>query len=420
MAEVLPLFALHYHLAAVGSLDAVLAPPYDVIDPEQRRELVAGSPFNAVEVDLPEAPAGADPYEHAAEVLEEWTMQGVLTADREPSVWALTQDYTGPDGTAATRRGLLARVRIVEYGRGGVRPHERTHPGPKEDRLRLTRATRHNLSPIFSLCPGDAWRAVESVLSADPWDEARDRDGTVNRVWAIAEAEVHAAIAAALADAELLIADGHHRYETARIYADEIGGDGPHRYTLMCLVSLDDPGLTVFGTHRLLGGLSGDSARQEALAEAIREQFEVEEVEAARLDPGGEEGIGVFGYVDSHFRRPFRLRLKDPGGLDALLPDRSDAYRQLDAVILEELILKRALGLSEEDISEKRGIGYARDVDDATRSLADDGEYQAAFLLRPVPVEQVRAVAEAGETMPPKSTYFFPKVPTGIAFNPLY
>jgi uncharacterized protein (DUF1015 family) len=420
MAEVLPLFALHYHLAAVGSLDDVLAPPYDVIDPEQRRELVARSPFNAVEVDLPEAPTGTDPYEHAAEVLEEWTLQGILTADREPSVWALTQDYTGPDGTAATRRGLLARVRVVEYGRGGVRPHERTHPGPKEDRLRLTRATRHNLSPIFSLYSGDAWRALEPTLSPDPWGEARDRDGTVNRVWAIADPEVHAAIAAELADAELLIADGHHRYETARIYADEIGGDGPHRYTLMCLVSLDDPGLTVFGTHRLLGGLTGDSARQEALAEAIREQFEVEEVDADRLDPGGEEGIGIFGYVDSHFRRPFRLRLKDPAPLDSVLQDRSEAYRRLDAVILEELVLKGALGLSEEDIAEKRGIGYARGVEDATRSLDDDGEYQAAFMLRPVPVDQVRAVADAGETMPPKSTYFFPKVPTGIAFNPLY
>src|SRR5215211_9240266 len=151
MAEVRPLNALHYDLAAVGSLGDVVAPPYDVIDAEQRRELVARSAFNAVELDLPEAAEGADPYLHAAETLEAWTLQGILAADREPALWALAQEYTGPDGERRTRRGFLGRVRVTEYGPGLIRPHERTQPGPKEDRLRLTRATRHNLSPIFSL-----------------------------------------------------------------------------------------------------------------------------------------------------------------------------------------------------------------------------------------------------------------------------
>ena len=171
-----------------------------------------------------------------------------------------------PTARARTRRGLLARVRVTEYGPGLVRPHERTQPGPKEDRLSLTRATRHNLSPIFSLHPGDAWRHLEPALG-EPWGEATDADGTVNRVWRVGDPAVHEAVAAELADAELLIADGHHRYETARVYADEVGGEGAHRYTLMCLVSLDDPGLEVFGYHRLLGGLAGDPAKQEALGE---------------------------------------------------------------------------------------------------------------------------------------------------------
>jgi uncharacterized protein (DUF1015 family) len=418
MAEVRPINALRYDLAAVGSLGDVVAPPYDVIDEAQRAELVARSPFNAVELDLPVAPEGADPYEHADETLEAWTLQGILVADREPALWALEQAYTGPDGERRTRRGFLGRVRVTDYGPGLVRPHERTQPGPKEDRLRLTRATRHNLSPIFALHPGDAWRHLEPALG-EPWGEATDADGTSNRLWRVDDPAVHEAVAAELADAELLIADGHHRYETARVYADEIGGEGAHNYTLMCLVSLDDPGLTVFGTHRLLGGLTDDSAKQETIADTIREHFDLKEVAERDLDPAGIDGAGVFGYIDSHFRRGFRLRLKDPAALDAVLPERSQAYRSLDAAILEELILKRALGMSAADVEAKRGIGYAKSASEALGSLADDGAYQAAFLLRPTPIEQVRAVAASGETMPPKSTFFFPKVLTGLAFNPL-
>jgi uncharacterized protein (DUF1015 family) len=418
MAEVQPLTALHYNLSAVPSLAEVVAPPYDVIDPELRRALLDRSPFNVVEIDLPEAPNGGDPYDHAAETLEEWTLQGILVGDREPAIWALIQDYTAPDGTRHIRRGLLVRVRLSEYGAGRVRPHERTQPGPKEDRLRLTRATRHNLSPIFALHPGDAWRHVEAATRDDPWGEATDADGTVNRVWRVADADVHEQIAAELADAELLIADGHHRYETAVTYANEVGGDGPHRYTLMSLTSLDDPGLTVFGTHRLIGGLADDPQRQETLGRGIKEHFDVGEVATEELDPAGEEGVGVFGYIDSHLRRGFRLRLKDAEAMERALPDASDAYRSLDAAILEALVLKGTLGMSDEDIAAKRGLGYAKGADEALR-LLDSGDYQAAFLLRPTPIEHVRAIAAAGETMPPKSTYFFPKLLTGLVFNPL-
>jgi uncharacterized protein (DUF1015 family) len=415
MAEVRPLQALHYNLGAVGSLQDVVAPPYDVIDAEQRRELIARSPFNVVELDLPEAPGGGDRYAHAAETLEEWTMQGVLTADREPAIWALAQHYEAPDGSRRTRRGILASVRITDYGPGLIRPHERTQPGPKEDRLRLTEATRHNLSPIFSLHPGEAWRHVEPALG-DPWGEASNFDGTVNRVWRVAEPEVHEAIATELADAELLIADGHHRYETARVYADEIPGDGPHRYTLMCLVSLADPGLTVFPTHRVLSGL--DAARRKALAGGLGRLFEVEEVGADGVDPDGEPGTGVFGYTDSDSGLAQRLRLRDRSALDSGLDGKPDAYRELDAVILETLVLNGLLGMSEDDIAAKRGIGYVKSVD-AARAEVESGRADCAFLLRPTPIEQVRAVAATGETMPPKSTYFFPKVPTGIVLNPL-
>src|SRR5205085_1679706 len=197
--------------------------------------------------------------------------------DETPAMWVLEQSYTGPDGRHRTRRGFLARVHIEDYGPGRIRPHERTHPGPKEDRLRLTRATRANLSPIFSLFSdpeGSAWSALQPATSTAPWAQATDDEGTTNRVWRIDDEDAIAAVKAAVRPSELLIADGHHRYETARTYAEEIGGEGEHRYVLMCLVSLEDPGLTVFPTHRLLRGLAPE--QYEPLAEAIRRDFDTQ------------------------------------------------------------------------------------------------------------------------------------------------
>ena len=254
MADVQPLRALHYDRSIVGPLSDVVAPPYDVIDADQRAALVARSPFNVVAVDLPQD--GDDPYAAAGELFESWQLQGALLRDREPALWAHTQDYRGPDGRTLTRRGFFCRVRIEAYGPGRVRPHERTHPGPKEDRLRLTRATRANISPIFSLYsdPSNAaWNALAPATEQAPWGEVSDSDGTVHRLWRVADPNAISTVQAATRDAELLIADGHHRYETMQAYADEVGGDGEHRYILMCLVALEDPGLTVFPTHRLVG-----------------------------------------------------------------------------------------------------------------------------------------------------------------------
>jgi len=418
VADVQPIHSLHYNLAAVSSLGDVVAPPYDVIDDAQRAALLARSPVNVVEIDLPRSGEGSDPYTHAADTMENWELEGILTADREPALWALTQDYTAPDGSTQTRHAILARVRVEDYGEGRIRAHERTQPGPKQDRLDLTRATRHNLSPIFSLTTENAWPLIEPATSDEPWSEVTDDDGTVHRVWRVTDPEIHAAVAQQLAKAELLIADGHHRYETARAYRDEVGGEGAHNYTLMALTGLADPGLTVFPTHRLLSGLADSPEKQSRLREGLRELFEIEEVPDEQLDPGGEDGVGVFGYIDAHHRQAFRLRLKDTSELNRLLEDKPDAYRRLDAVILETLVLKGILGMSENDIASKRGIGYARAGEDVLAQLGP-GSYDAAFVLRPTPVDDVREVAGEGEIMPPKSTYFFPKLLSGIVFNPL-
>jgi uncharacterized protein (DUF1015 family) len=420
VADVQPLHALHYSLDRVGGLSPVVAPPYDVIDPEQRAALAARSPYNAVEIDLPQPDGDFDVYAHAARLLGDWQAEEILVRDPEPALWALAQDYTGPDGSSYTRRGFFARVRVEDYGPGRIRPHERTHPGPKEDRLRLTRATRANLSPIFSLYDdpaGAAWAALEPHTQSVPWGDVTDEDGTEHRLWRVPEQDAAVAVAEALRDTELLIADGHHRYETARVYADELGGDGGHRYVLMCLVALQDPGLTVFPTHRLLTTLSDD--QRVALREAIKRDWEMTEVTADQLQPeAAADGTIRVGYLDAHHRRPLMLTLRDPAIADAALPGMPEPYRRLDTAVLEALLLQGALGMTEDDISHLHGLDYARDTEQA-RSRVESGDVEAAFFMSPTPVERVRDVAAAGVNMPPKSTYFFPKVLTGMLFNPL-
>ncbi len=420
MARVQPLRALHYDPAVAGPLQALAAPPYDVIDPGQRAELQSRSPHNAVAVDLPEDPQGADPYAHAAALLEAWRTEGAVIRDEEPAFWALIQDYTAPDGRRLTRNGFFARVRVEDYGPGRIRPHERTHPGPKEDRLRLTRATQANLSPIFSLYSDPelrAWRALQPSTGGEPFGEVIDEDGTRHRLWRVTDPGALAAVQEALTDAELLIADGHHRYETARVYAEEIGGEGGHRYVLMCLVALQDEGLTVFPTHRLVSGLKG-TAKPEALAATLREHFDIEQIAAEELVPEDGGAPLRMGYMDGFFKRPFRLTLKDQAIADAALEGMPEPYRRLDTAVLEALVLKGPLGLTEDDISHLRGLGYARSFQEA-RELVESGSYDAGFYLRSTPVAQVREIAAAGVNMPPKSTYFFPKVLTGLLFNPL-
>ncbi|HEY8638246.1 MAG TPA: DUF1015 domain-containing protein [Solirubrobacteraceae bacterium] len=411
MAEIQPLRALHY--AAPDQLHQLVAPPYDVIDDALRADLAGRSPHNVVHVDLP---ANAD-YDGAAAIFRGWQDDGAVVRDDEPAIWALRQDYTGPDGRALTRHGFFARVRVTEYGPGRIRPHERTHPGPKEDRLRLTRATRANLSPIFSLFSDPDGRAAAALgphVEGAPWGEITDDEGTRHALWRVSDGDAIAAVQAAIADAELLIADGHHRYETARVYADEIGGEGAHRYVLMCLVALQDPGLTVFPTHRLVKETTPE--QQEALAGVLRAEFDVEPAE--ELSAPETDGPLAMGYIDSHSRKPVHVTLRDQATADDALAGRPEPYRRLDTAVLESLLLKGPLELTDDDISHLHRFGYARTAADARR-LVEAGDFDLAFVLRPPPAEQVREVAEAGEVMPPKSTYFFPKLLTGLLFNPL-
>ena len=313
-------------------------------------------------------------------------------------------------------------MRVDGLRPGPIRPHERTHPGPKEDRLRLTRATSANLSPIFALHAGDAYgraapprrRAVGRGHRRRRHPQppvARRRPGAHRR-----------APRRSLADAELLIADGHHRYETARVYAEEIGGEGEHRYVLMCLVSLEDPGLTVFPTHRLARRAQGHRPAQERLGDRpARSCFDIEQIERGRAAPARRRRPAVQSATSTATSStPYRLTLKDQAIADARAAGHARALPPARHRGARGAHPQRARSASrEDDISHLRRAGLLAHGRRGRSSSSASGAYDAAFFLRATPVTQVQEIAAAGVNMPPKSTFFYPKVPTGLLFNPL-
>jgi uncharacterized protein (DUF1015 family) len=356
MAEVKPFRAVRYSDQA-GSLDVLVAPPYDVISPEEREELRARSPHNVVHLTLP------DDEVEAGRLWAEWRRDGVLTDDEEPSCWWLSQDYVGPDGIARTREGLVAALRIEPYENRVILPHERTHRGPKEGRLRLLRETRAQLEPLFFLYEGPP-------PASRPEREPDLRVEGV-RLWRIASNGA----AEAFAPRQLLIADGHHRYETALAYHEE-DGTAESAYVLAALVSLEDPGLMIFPTHRVF-------AREPAEPLATEERLPDAESAMAALNELPRERAAAVVY------RPgdAELAVDGEGELDVRLVDR--------------------LG--------HEGISYTPDWQEAVHAV-DCGEAAVAVLMRPTRIEDVFAVAQRGETMPQKSTYFYPKLVSGLLF----
>jgi uncharacterized protein (DUF1015 family) len=358
MADVRPFRAVRYVEEKAGPIDRLVAPPYDVLDDAARREHLDRSPYNVVHLTLPETP------EEAARRWRGWQEEGVLVREDEESAWLLEQEYVGPDGTARTRRAVVASLRAEPYERRVVLPHERTHRGPKEDRLRLLRSVRAQLEPIFLL-----YDAPPPVTQVEGPPEV-ETDGA--RLWRLPPVDV----AAHFADLQLLIADGHHRYETAVAFAEEEGGPGS-AFLLVALVSLTDPGLAIFPTHRVFARRpSGPwSSGREIPIEAAQEEL------AAHP-----EGHAVVVQVT----REGATLLDEEGVLDVELVDR--------------------LG--------HEGISYTPDWEEAVRRV-QEGEAEAAYLLGPTPVRRVFEVAQRGGVLPQKSTYFYPKLVSGLLFHPL-
>jgi len=345
VAVVKPFRALRYDEATAGPLERLVAPPYDVISPEQREELRARSPYNVVRLTLP------DSEEEAARELEDWRSRGILV-EEPPAVWALEQEYVGPDGVARTRFGIVGSLKVEPYETGTVLPHERTHAGPKAGRLRLLRATRVQLEPIFLLYDGAA--------PAERPDREPDVEVEGAKLWRIDDPSV----VRAFDDKQLLIADGHHRYETAVAFHEEEGTPASAQM-LVVLVSTDDPGLEIFPTHRLF------SARK-------------------RLEGDEETNGGRRPEVTEVTREGSRLVHGPEGILDVQFVD--------------------TLG--------HEGISYTADAEEAERRVRD-GEAAVAYLMRPTRIEDVFAYARRGEVLPQKTTYFFPKLISGLLFHPL-
>jgi uncharacterized protein (DUF1015 family) len=338
MAEVRPFRAERYDQTTVGPLDPLVAPPYDVISPEQRAEYLARSPYNVVHLTLP------DDEDQAARDLAQWRHDGVLVREEQPGCWLLSQEYVGPDGVSRSRSGLVASLRAEPYENGAVLPHERTHRGPLEGRLRLLRATRTQLEPIFLLYEGEALQ---------PPDREPDVQSGGDRLWRVDDAPD-------FSSTQLLIADGHHRYETAVAFAQE--GGSP--YLMVVLVPTRQEGLTIFPTHRVAERVNG--------------------ARGTPIDEPGDELPGVVLY------RGGRYELLEGQGLDV------DIVEQIGP----------------------KGVTYTPRRAEAVATV-DRGEAEAAFLLRPTRIEDVWEVARRGRTMPQKSTYFYPKLTSGLLFHPL-
>jgi uncharacterized protein (DUF1015 family) len=396
MAIVKPFRALRYDPARIGDLGAVVAPPYDVISTAQQDALYARSPWNVVRLILPREPERA---EAAAATLRAWMAAGVLAVDAEPALYFYSQEFSLNDGSRRHRDGLLCRLGLEEFSTGVVRPHERTFPGPKQDQLALLRATGAYLSPIFGLYarPGERLRDLAGIAGA-PLVEVAEDHGEVHRLWRVTDPAAVARVTAALAPETIFIADGHHRYETGLAYRRERGATGPD--SILAFVSnVEEEGLVVLPTHRLLRApLRLDPAVFEA---RLREAFAVEPLPAGSARPDGAIDVVL---AD----RRFRLRPREAAR--ARVADLPASVRTLDVAVLHGAILGPILDV------EPGQLEFTHDDEEAFESVAT-GRSTAAFLLNPPSVAAVRAVCLAGELMPEKSTYFYPKLASGLVFD---
>jgi uncharacterized protein (DUF1015 family) len=419
-----PFRALLYNRARVRDLAAVVAPPYDLIGAERQDELYRRSPHNIVRLELGRE---ADRYAASASTLAEWRSDGVLQVAELPAIYLYSQMFE-VGGRKLRRDGFVVRVRLEELGHGRILPHEKTFPKAKEDRLRLLTALNTNVSSVFGLYSGnhpelDALMA--RVSARTPLAEVTDDLGIRNELRAIENADEIAVIQRALDQGRILIADGHHRYETALNYRRArraAEGDPkelrPYDYTMMTLVATASLGLVILPTHRVVIRL--DDGALAAFAARAREIFEMEEVgERERMRAELERrGRGHIGVALRGAATGWILRLRDAQAIEAALPQTPQAVRELDVSILHALVLDRIFGVKPEAVKAGGNIEYTIDAAGALDAVSA-GRADGAFLMNPPSIHDVERVSDSGATMPEKSTYFYPKLITGMVMNPL-
>ena len=427
MAKIFPFRGLRYNPSKVKPSE-VVTQPYDKISPEMQDHYYVSSPYNLVRIILGKPQAGDNEresvYTRAADYVQQWRTAGVLTPDDEPSIYLYTQTFQVPGdscGTVLERRGIIALGQVEDYDQKVVFRHEQTLSKPKADRLNLLRATQSHFGQLFMLY-SDPAAEIDAVLkpSGPPTTEVRDEYGVQHRLWKVSDPSVVQAVQAKMADKKLIIADGHHRYETALNYRNEMrkqadgNSSGPYERVMMTFVNMDAPGLVILPTHRVVFGLENFSIFD--MVAKLQANFEVEdigpltEIDGAleRLRQAGKNGIALLA-VTSHGGFLLRARPEIQWNGAAVLSERQ---RTLDVVHLHKLVLEGALGLSEEDIRDQKHLKYSRDARDAVSQVGQGAN--VAFLMNPVHMEQLRDIAFSGGVMPQKSTDFYPKLLSGL------
>lgn len=428
MAIVRPFRALRFTSKA-GDIRELTCPPYDIISEEQRQAYLKRNPYNIIRLELPRD--GEAPYEAAGKTLNAWLEDGILRQDEREAFYLYEIEFTIPGrDSSLSVSGLIAQVQLEEFSKGVVLPHEETLSKAKADRFQLMQATGCNFSDIYSLYPdNDPEGRVASLLAdakaREPLTVLTDEEGLTHRLWAILDPTDTALIQRQFSNTKLYIADGHHRYETALNYRNAMREQGVPEgsgtdYVMMMLVPMSHPGLVVFPTHRMVRGVKGFSPSK--LISECEEYFEVREeisVDALQgsLDEAYRRGKKAFGFYTGGEKASL-LILKDTKVMDRLLPELSPVSRQLDVNVLHTLILERLLGIDKENMANQKSLTYTRSRKEALESV-ESGQFQCSFLLNPTRVEEIREVAAAGEKMPQKSTYFYPKLITGLTMNKL-
>jgi uncharacterized protein (DUF1015 family) len=437
MPDIQAFRGLRYDLGHVGELSDVVAPPYDVIDPPLQDALYEKNPANVIRLILNRDEPGDDEsnnrYSRAAQLLKNWQREGVLQREGEASLYVYHQVFEHL-GQQHVRRGFMARVRLEPFGEGKIFPHEETHASAKEDRLKLTRACQANLSQIFGLYPDpqeEADRILDEAIAGEAPLEAVDHLGVKHRLWIIQDGGVVRRLTTFLGGKPLFIADGHHRYETALNYRNELAGNGvlddnhPANYVLTMLVSMSDPGMIVLPTHRLFRGLppvdsqtlidklagnfetrlAGEGAD---LAESLWQQIEVEDEQGQMAFYCGADQRWVMAKVTEAGREAMRQASAD----------HSDAWCGLGVAMLHRLAIETLLGAK--DLPKPKYVHLVQELVDSLHAGDEDGtDYPLAALVMPATLDHIREISELGERMPAKSTYFYPKLLSGLVLNPL-
>jgi uncharacterized protein (DUF1015 family) len=433
MADVQPFRGFRYDLARVGALSDVIAPPYDVIDPTLQQALYERSPHNVVRLILnqetPRDGANDNRYTRSGQTLRDWIADGIIAQDSARSIYVYHQEYE-VEGKRYTRKGFMARVRLEKFGAGRIYPHEETMSGPKADRLKLFHATNMNLSQIFGLYPdepGEVQAKLDAAIARALPIQATDHLGVVSKLWPIADQHVISSVTSLLGPKPIFIADGHHRYETALRYLEEkkqageaASADAPANYVLMMLVAMHDPGLAILPTHRLVSGLR--DLRADDIRKTLGEHFELDNVgsgdaaaraawERIEID-GGQDLLGFGTAADGAWQVG---RFRSPALMKSLAGEHSDAWRGLAVAVLQRVVLEKLLP----DAGMKAPTcQYVHLLKEASGAVAGK-QCQLAVLVPPATMQHVETISATLEKMPPKSTYFYPKLLSGLVFHSL-